>query len=141
MMTRAIRVAMIPLACLALLTVGSRQGQPQVKIGDPPRIPDVALPTPVAPEPAIQTVDQCIGKLEALRKAKMEIEKQELAVAAQLKELLRLQSERLSKLGVLTAPSARVDQSAIFGGLPPVFTQPPVTKEAQEKPIVPQAPK
>ena len=145
MMTRAIRVTMIPLACLALLTVGSRQGQSQVKNDGPPRIvppiPDVALPVPVAPRAPAPTVDDLINKLESLRKAKAEIEKQELAVAEQLKERLKNQSERLSMLGIIAVPPAPIDQSAIFGGVPPVFVAPPLKKEAHDKPIVPPASK
>jgi hypothetical protein len=117
MMTRAIRATVIPLVCLAMLTIGSGRGQPQVKTDDPPvisKIPDLLGP-PRAP--AAQSVDELIAKLELLRKQKAELEKQELTVVAQLKALVKLQSERLSKLGVIAGPPVSPSATIIGEGI------------------------
>jgi hypothetical protein len=109
-MTRLFRHWMLPLACLAILTIGNGHGQPQppeeptrtkaLLKSDPP--PPQAADPPAAP--ARQTppasVDDLITRLEKLRQQKAELEKQEREVVEQLREIVKSQADRLSKLGI-----------------------------------------
>jgi|SRR5262245_18338867 len=113
-MTRLLRHWMLPLACLAFLTIGSGHGQPQppeepprIKAllkSDPPPAPPVEPPSaPVKPaSPALPpaSVDDLITRLEKLRQQKAELEKQEREVVEQLREIVKSQADRLSKLGI-----------------------------------------
>jgi len=120
-MTRLFRHWMLPLACLAILTLGSGHGQPQPP-EEPPRIkallkseppPPQAADTPAIPAtPARATtplsVDDLITRLEKLRQQKAELEKQEREVVEQLREIVKSQADRLSKLGIsLGAPDPK----------------------------------
>jgi hypothetical protein len=126
-MTRLFRHWMLPLACLAILTIGSGHGQPQPP-EEPPRIkallksdpPPPAVDPPAAPAKpsAPQSVDDLITRLEKLRQQKAELEKQEREVVEQLREIVKSQADRLSKLGInLTGPEPKEAVNRA-GGLP-----------------------
>lgn len=66
--------------------------------------PQIVAPPTAAPAPAPKTVDQLIDNLTELRRQKAELEKKEQAVTAELREKLKAQRERLSKLGIEPAP-------------------------------------
>lgn len=129
------QVALLPVACLLLLTVASGQGQPP-STGAPPVPsfdPDVppakpAATRPVVP-PAASSVDDLISKLESVRKQKAELEKQEQAVLQQLKERLKQQGDRLSKLGVLPTPPAPPPPPDV----PTIFIGPDPLKDGPDK--------
>ena len=65
------RLAVVLVACLLMLAVGSGQGQPQAT--DPPRFPSVDVQNP--PAPPAPTVDDFIVQLEKLRRQKADLEK------------------------------------------------------------------
>jgi hypothetical protein len=98
----------VAVACLLLVTVGSRPGYPQPKelpkptrepvLDVRPAPPNDRIPAPVAPQPP--TVDQLIAVLEDLKRQREALDKREKAVAEQLKERLKEQQERLAKLGL-----------------------------------------
>jgi len=110
MTTRLLRPWAVALTCLALLTFGTGRGQPQPP-DEPPRIRALGGTDPTPAEPpgpttrpaAPLSVDDLITRLEKLRQQKAEIEKQEREVVDQLREIVRSQADRLSKLGVVLA--------------------------------------
>jgi len=57
---------------------------------------------PAPPQP--KTVDQLIDDLTELRRQKAELEKKEEAVVKQLRDRLKQQKDRLSKLGIEPTP-------------------------------------
>jgi hypothetical protein len=62
-------------------------------------VPDTAK-TPTRPVPA-PTVEDLIGQLEMLRKQKVDLERQEKELVANLQERLKEQANRLAKFGIL----------------------------------------
>jgi hypothetical protein len=133
-MTRIwVRRGMAVVACLLLVTVGSRPGYPQPKeLPKPTRehvLPDppgVRIPAPAPPPPP--TVDQLIAVLEDLKRQREALDKQEKAVGEQLKERLKEQQDRLTKLGLNAAKPAlapKVEIPHIAIGPVPVVPVPP----------------
>jgi len=149
-----LRRGVLPLSCLALLTIWAQTGRPQpapdrvapparadeappappsvstATVPPPAYTPYVTLPTvPPTPEPAPATeptVEALIKHLEQLRKQRADLEAQEKAVVTKLRERLKDQGDRLTKLGVLPpAPLPPVEA--------PVPERPPV--------IIPESPK
>lgn len=130
-------LALVGCALLVCVLVGGG-GYPQAP---PDPIPAPGLPGIPAPQagvvssgpvasipqaPAPRTVDQLIDTLSELRRQKAELEKKEQAVTAELREKLKEQRERLSKLGIEPAP---VPPPAAVGGvflsdIPGVVTAP-----------------
>ncbi|MBO0697316.1 MAG: hypothetical protein J2P46_02875 [Zavarzinella sp.] len=113
------RLALVPVASVFLLTAGSGQGQAPPP--DVPPLPDIGpapLARPMVPQAtAPVSVEDLMNQLERLRKEKAEIEKRERAVLQQLKERLKQQGERLSKMGIaVTPPSPGPDTKDV--GLP-----------------------
>jgi hypothetical protein len=125
----------VAVACLLLITVGSRPGYPQAKeTPEPPRGPDIEIappgvrvPAPAGPQPP--SVDQLIAMLEDLKRQREDLDKQEKAVAEQLRERLKEQQERLARLG-LNPPKPALTPKV---GVPDIEFVPP--------PTVPAAPK
>jgi len=74
--------------------VGAPPPPPQAYIANLPPVPAVAA------KPATKSVEQLLDSLENIRKQKAELEIQENAVIAELKQKLNAQQERLQKLGV-----------------------------------------
>lgn len=73
---------------------------------DPPAVATPSVP-PLTP-PAPPTMDQLIDTLTDIRAKKAELEKQEQATIAAIQERLRMQRERLNKLGVGEAPAGNL---------------------------------
>lgn len=128
------RWVVLPLAALIVLTIGSQTGRPQADSKTPPPRIDVDLPPitptpPRAPAPA-PTVDDLINQLEQLRKQKAELEEKEKLLVGQLQGRLKNQTERLTKLGVITPPPPSKEDvkpvDAIFPPMPPGII-PPIT--------------
>jgi|GEM_PF-5437786 len=129
-MTRLFRHWMLPLVCLAILTIGNGHGQPQppeeptrskaLLKSDPP--PPQAADPPLAPArptpPA--SVDDLITRLEKLRQQKAELEKQEREVVEQLREIVKSQADRLSKLGINLGGPDLKEAGNRPGDLPPL---------------------
>jgi hypothetical protein len=104
------RIVILPLAFFGLLAFGGANGQ------QPPGTTDG--PQPLKPsgsglsQRAIEvpaTVEALVTRLEALRKQKAEIEKQEKAIIDELKKVYKQLEERLTKLGVLPPPTSITD--------------------------------
>jgi hypothetical protein len=77
----------------------------------------VEPPLSARPSPSA-TVDELITRLEKVRQQKAELEKQEREVVEQLREIVRSQTDRLSKLGIsLGAPDPK-EAGNHPGGLP-----------------------
>ena len=125
----------VAVACVLLVTVGSRPGYPQPPAPDPAiPLPPIAvnkfkLPPDIKPAPPapvakpIPTVDELIATLEDLKRQREELDKKEKSVAEQLKERLKAQQDRLSKLSVLGQPK----QPAVVPDTPKVdFDLPPL---------------
>ena len=101
----------LPLSCVAFLSFGAGYGQPQPP-DEPPRVRALMKPEAPPVEPAstaakpaaAQSVDELINRLEKLRVQKAELEKQEKEVVEQLREIVRSQADRLSKLGINLGP-------------------------------------
>ena len=138
MRTRTLlRRGVLPLSCLALLTVWTQAGRPQpapAQVPPPPQVDlppapplpparedmiPASLPLPTRPAPAVAppaapptaTVEDLIRQLEQLRRQKADLERHERDVIAKLQERMKDQAERLAKLGVvppaLPVPEAR----------------------------------
>jgi hypothetical protein len=127
-MTRLFRQWMLPLACLAILTIGDGHGQPQPP-EEPPRIKALLKSDPPPPQaadppatPARSTpptsVDDLITRLEKLRQQKAELEKQEREVVEQLREIVKSQADRLSRLGINLGGPEPKEAVNRAGGLP-----------------------
>jgi hypothetical protein len=133
------RSALASVACLLLLGFGSGRGQP--KEDELPRVasPDLNLPRvpPTVTPPAPPTVDDLINQLEKVRKQKEELDKQERAITEQLKERLKHQGDRLSKLGVVLTPPAPPSPPDV----PTIFIGPEPLKGGPYKEIRLPAPK
>jgi phytoene/squalene synthetase len=78
----------------------------------------------VVPAPA-PTVDALIAQLEELRKQKAELEARELALVGQLSGLLKDQSERLRKLGVVVLPGTPKKEAEQLRKVEPAAPSPP----------------
>jgi hypothetical protein len=116
------RLAVLPLAFLGLLAFGGAQAQLPRTLDEPQPLkpPAVEVPLKAVPPAEARTVDELVSKLEALRKQKAEIEKQEKAVAEELKARFKQLEERLAKLGVLPGTPPIVDAPLqIFPGSAP----------------------
>jgi hypothetical protein len=119
------RQAALPVAALALLTIGSEHGRPQ---GPPPGIDDIRIGTPRIPVNQVPSsppsVDALIDQLEMLRKQKAELEAREKALVEQLQGRLKNQSDRLQKLGVVAPaaapPVAKEDVKFLDAVVPPM---------------------
>jgi hypothetical protein len=133
------RSVVVSVGCLLLLGFGSGRGQP--KSDESPRIPlpDVSPPrvAPMVTPPAPPTVDELINQLENVRAQKAVLEKQELAITEQLKERLKHQGDRLSKLGVVLTPPAPPSPPDV----PAIFIGPEPLKGGTDKDSRPPAPK
>jgi hypothetical protein len=122
MWTRTIwRRGVLPVTCLALLTVGTQVGQPQPPPGPAGSPPGAPLGPPVQPvsvpsldPPAVQavpplaaappTVEDLIRQIEHIRQQKADLDRQEKALAVKLQALLKDQADRLHKLGLPVPP-------------------------------------
>jgi hypothetical protein len=116
------RLAVLPLVLLVLAGFAGANGQLPGKDDD---VSPSKLPTfengPRALQVPAPTVDELVSKLEALRKQKAEIEKQEKLVTEELQARFKALQERLSKLGVLPArpPIADAPLELSPGSVPP----------------------
>lgn len=108
----------LALGGLALLACPAAAQPPAAGPGvePPPLVPPtvepqvVPLPQAAPTTPAVSaelTVDQLIARLRQLRRQKEVLERQERAVADQLRDALKKQREQLSQLGIEEAPAPR----------------------------------
>jgi hypothetical protein len=119
MVGKLTRFAVLPLMLLMLVAIGGANGQ-LTEQRQPLKLTPVEGSLKAVPPTEIPTVEQLVAKLEALRKQKADIERQERAVIEELKKAHKQLEERLSKLGVLPGTPPMVEPPlAIFPGSAP----------------------
>jgi hypothetical protein len=144
MRTRSfMRRGVLPLSCLALLTIGTSAGRPQAVpvqvpppirgdlppipsliqnpipplVDDPlpqtPRIKSPTIPAATVPAQAL-AIEDVIRQLEQIRKQKADLERQEKEVVARLQEMVKEQTDRLNKLGVGLPPPRMTGEKEVI---------------------------
>jgi len=119
-------VAVIVLVVVAVGTVYTQAPPPSP---DLPKFPADMAPGEAVPKPE-PTLDQLLDQIEKIRAQKAELEKQEQALAAEVRKKMVKQTERLNKLGLGTPTPA-----------PPIFNSTSAPDLLAPAPILGSGPK